>query len=171
MKTIKHTSSFYIWASVLGFLLFLLDSTSMLSLRIGNAKPQLLIPLLIAVAMAAKEWIGLIFGASFGILLDTIGAETLSFNMIMLTVIGCGCGLLCAHFVNDNIFAALTLSFFANLFYFFVRWFFFYVCADKGEVFSYLWRYVVPTVIYNALFIIPFYLLMKYISKRTCYFN
>ncbi len=171
MKTIKHSSTFFIIVALSGFFLFLLDSTSILTLKIGNAHPILLIPLLVATAMAAREWIGLIFGACFGILLDTVGAETLCFNMIMLTLIGCICGLLCSYYVNDNIYAAVTLSFFSNLFYFVLRWFFFYVCAGRDEVFSYLWRYCLPSVFYNTLYIIPFYLLIKHISKRTSYFD
>ncbi len=171
MKTIKHSSTFFIITSVLGFLLFLLDSTGILSLRIGNAQPLYLLPLLVAVAMAGREWVGLIFGACFGILLDTIGAETFSFNMIVLTVIGCTCGLLCSYYVNDNIFAACVLSFFSHLCYFTLRWFFFYVCAGKAEALSYFALYCIPTVIYSSLFIIPFYYLIKFISKKTSYYS
>ena len=171
MKTIKHTSTFFIWVSAIGFALFLFDSTGILTLRMGDARPILLIPLLLADAMAAREWIGLIYGAVFGILLDTTGYESFCFNMIMLVIIGCLCGLLCSFYVNDNIYAAIVLSFIANLFYFVVRWFFFFVCAGRGESLIYFTRYSFPTIIYNTVFIVPFYFLIKYISKKTSYFD
>ncbi|MBR3594062.1 MAG: rod shape-determining protein MreD [Clostridia bacterium] len=171
MKTKKHTSTFYVWVSVIGFLLFTFDSTGLAPLNIGNARPLLLLPLLVAVAMAGREWIGLLFGAVFGILLDTIGAETLCFNMIALFIIGTVCGLLCAHYVNDNVYSAVALCFFSNLFYYVARWFFFYVCAGREEVFSYFFRYCVPTILYNTVFIIPFYFLLRYLSRRTSYYD
>ncbi len=171
MKTIKHTSTFFIITSGIALFLFLLDSTGILIPRFGRATALLLLPLLTAIAMAAREWIGLLFGMGFGLLLDTVGSEALCFNTIMLFIIGCLCGLLCSYFVNDNIFAAIVLSFFSNLFYFVVRWLIFYVAAGRPQVFDYLWRYCIPTIIYNTIFIIPFYYLIKYISKKTSYYD
>ena len=171
MKSIKHTSTFFIWVSVIAFFLFLLESTGIVSFSMGRANPIILIPLLVAVSMAAREWIGLIFGAVFGILLDTVGYEKFCFNMIMLVIIGCLCGLLCSFYVNDNIYAAVVLFFFANLFYFTVRWFFFFVCAGKGEALTYFTKYCFPSIIYSTVLIVPFYFLIKYISKKTSYFD
>lgn len=169
MKTIKHNSSFFAFISVTALLLYLLDSTGIMTLRIGSAHPILLIPFLVATAMAAREWVGLLFGALFGILLDITAADSFCFNLILLLLIGCVCGLLCSFVVNDNIFAAILLSLCSGLFYYLVKWLWFYVFAGQTGALNYLISYALPSAAYTALFIIPFYYLVKFVSKKTYY--
>ncbi len=169
MKTIKHSSSFFTFVSVFGFMLYLLDSTGVMTLKIGTAHPVLLIPFLVATAMAAREWVGLLFGAIFGIMLDITAASSFCFNLVILLLIGCICGLLCSYVVNDNIFSAIVLSLSAGLFYFLAKWLWFYIFSGRGEALNYLITYALPSAAYTALFILPFYYLVKFVSKKTYY--
>ncbi len=169
MKQIKHTSAFYTIVSVAIVLLYLLDSTEILTLKIGSSHPILLIPLLVSVSMAAREWVGLIFGCLVGILLDITAADTYCFNLIMFTLIGCVCGLLCSYFVNDNIYSALVLSICSSLAYFVIKWLVFFVFSGNPESLVYLVNHSLISAIYTSLFIVPFYYIIHFISKKTNY--
>ncbi len=167
MKTVKHTSTFYIVIAVLGILLYLLDSTGIFTLAIGTAHPLLLLALLVAVAMNAREWAGLVFGALFGILLDITTANSYCFNLITLAIIGCICGLICSYFINNNIYSALVLSLLTSVAYFTLKWLLFTV-PNRGS-FSYFINHSLISAAYTALFIIPFYYLVRFLSKKTNY--
>lgn len=169
MKQIKHTSAFYTIVSVSIVLLYLLDSTEILTLKIGSSHPILLIPLLVSVSMVAREWVGLIFGCLVGILLDITAADTYCFNLIMFTIIGCVCGLLCSYFVNDNIYSALVLSICSSLAYFVIKWLVFFVFSGNPESLVYLVNHSLISAIYTSLFIVPFYYIIHFISKKTNY--
>ena len=71
--------------------------------------------------------------------------------------------------VNDNIYSALALSFFASISYFSLKWVCFCLIPAHRDVWGYLLKYALPSAIYTALFVIPFYYLIKYISKKTHY--
>ncbi len=167
MKTVKHTSTFYAIIAVLGLVIYLLDSTGIFTLSIGMAHPLLLLALLVAVAMNAREWAGLVLGALFGILLDITAANSYCFNLAALAIIGCGCGLLCSYFVNNNIYSALLLSLLSSITYFTLKWLLF-TAFNSGSL-GYFINHSLISAAYTALFIIPFYYLVKFISKQTNY--
>lgn len=169
MKTIKHSASFFTFVSIFALILYLLDTTGLLTLKIGTAHPLLLIPFLVAVSMTAREWVGLVFGALFGVMLDITAANSFCFNLVIMLIIGCVCGLLCSFVVNDNIYSSILLSLAAGLFYFVVKWLWFYVFSGRGEAFNYFITYALPSAAYTALFILPFYYLVKFVSKKTYY--
>ena len=169
MKTVKHTGAFYAWVISIGLALYLLDSASILTFRLFSLHPILLIPLLVSVAMTAREWAGLTVGAFFGILLDITAAGSYFFNLIVFSLIGCICGLLSAYRVNNNIYSAALLSLLSSVGYFSARWAVFCLFEGHGDTAQYFWRYSLPQAIYSALFIFAFYFLIRYISKRTHY--
>ena len=169
MKHTKHTFIFYTFISVIALLLYILDSTGILTFKIGNTHPILLIPLLVAVSMAAREWVGLVFGGLLGILLDITSADSYCFNLILLSFIGCACGLFCSYVINNNIYSALILSLSSAFIYFTLKWLVFYVFDGNRDVFIFFVNYTLISAIYTALFIIPFYYLIRFISSKTNY--
>lgn len=169
MKTKKHSPVFFVFVSLSAIILYLLDSTGIMTLKIGTAHPILLIPLLVAVSMTAREWIGLVFGAFFGILLDVSAADGFCFNLMIMLCIGTACGLLCSYVMNEHIYSAVVLSVCSALFYFLAKWLRFYVIGSKGDTLNYLITYSLPSAAYTALFILPFYYFVKSVSKRTHY--
>ncbi len=171
MKQIKHTSLFYTIVSIAIIMFYLLDSTEILTLKIGTAHPILLIPLLVAVSMAAREWVGLIFGCMTGFLLDITAANTYCFNLVLFSLIGCVCGLFCSYLVNDNIYSALVLSLCSSFAYFIIKWLVFFVFVGNPESLVYLVNHTLLSAIYTSLFIIPFYYIIHFISKKTNYIS
>lgn len=171
MKVKRHNQVFFAFSMPMAFLLYLLDSTGVITFKVGTAHPILLIPFLVAIAMATREWIGLYFGAALGLFLDITSADGYIFNFIMLILIGCICGLFSSHLVNDNIYSATALSFASCIFYFAAKWLIFFVFTGRGESLNYLITYALPSAAYSALFIVPFYYIIRAISRKTSYYN
>ncbi len=169
MKTVKHYMTFFaLWGAV-ALLLYLLSSTGIVTLQIKNAQPMLLLPLIVSVAMAAREWPGLVFGALCGIMLDITAADSYFFNFLTLAVLGCACGLCCSYLLNDNFYAALVLSLGCAVCYFAAHWIVFYLAVGSPDSLKYLIRYSLPSAIYTTVFIIPFYFPVRFLSKKMSY--
>lgn len=150
---------------------FILQRVPFLTLRIGTATPLLLLPLLVVIACFLKEWVGFWFGILFGIGLDVFMADSRVFNTLFFAVIGVGAGLLFHYFFNKNIKAVILGGFLICIVYFFTRWFIFTLIAGDGSPFLNLFKYEIPSLIYTATFVIPFYYFLKYLCKRYLVHN
>ncbi len=150
---------------------FILQRVPFLSLRVGSATPLLLLPLLIVISCFLKEWVGFCFGILFGIGLDIFMADSRIFNTVFFSVIGVGAGLLFHYFFNKNIKAAILGGFLICLTYFLTRWFIFTLIAGDSSPFLILFKYEIPSLIYTATFVIPFYYFLKYLCKKYIIHN
>ena len=112
-------------------LLFILRYSGLATLNIGHAIPITLIPLIVAVSLFYGEW----YGATAGFF---AGSR-----------------------MNKNIRSAAFLSLGASFLYLFTRQIFFYSFKGITVDAEYYSTYFIPTVIYTAIFIIPFYLIEK----------
>lgn len=169
MKKIKHNQNFFAVIGIGAVLLYLLSSTGILTLEIKNATPLLLLPLIVSVAMAAREWVGLVFGGFCGIMLDITAAQSYFFNFLTLAVIGCACGLVCSYLVNNNFYSALLLSLSSSASYFIIHWLVFFLIPARSDSLVFLLNYSLPSAVYTSLFIVPFYFAVRFLSRRTSY--
>ena len=159
---------------VLGFsslILFLLQKIPGFSLRVGTATPILLLPLLIVISCFLKEWVGFWFGLLFGVALDIFAPGSRIFNTIIFILIGVGAGLLFHYFFNRNIKAVVIGGFIICFAYFTVKWMIFTVFFAEGSAFLRLFKYEIPSLIYTALFVIPFFYFVKKLCKRYIIHN
>ena len=155
----------YLGIAVLYFFIFIFSRIPGLSLTLFGITPILLIPALIAGAMFFKETFSLIMGIYVGVLLDSTTA-TGFFNTAVFTVIGLAAGILASHLLNQNIRAAALLSLIMSFVYYFAKWFFYILIGNEPQKLEYLFQISIPSCIYTAIFIIPFYYLFKFIYKK-----
>ncbi len=144
--------------AVLFVIFYMLTYTEILPLKIGNAAPQLLISITVAVGFFYGEWAGFTAGMIAGVFADAVAADTVCFNMITLMLLGLAVGLMVNHYINKNILSALMLSFAASFIYFFLHWLIFFVFEGIDGVIQYFLYYSLPSLVYSALFILPAYL-------------
>ncbi len=150
---------------VLFALIFLINYTELLPLRIANASPMLLVPAVVTVGFYYGEWRGFWGGLIVGIFADAVSAQAAGFNTFLLMAIGFVAGLLVTHVLNRNFFSAGVLSLCACLIYFGAKWLIEYLFIGSSDTANYLLFYAAPSAVYSALFIIPFYYLGILISK------
>ena len=150
---------------LLALLAFLLQTTSLLPLRIGNANPVLLLPLLVAVCCFYGEWYGLILGLILGIAEDGV-ANSICFHTILFLLLGLICGALSSYVLNKNLSASVFLSFGASLVYFVIKWLWFFVLKGYVGAGAYFLGTILPSALYTALWIFPFYAFFRWLSRR-----
>ncbi len=146
-------------------LLFLINYTEILPLRIANASPMPLVAAVVTVAFYYGEWLGFWSGLIAGIFADAVSSQLTGFNTILLMLIGLIAGLLMTYILNKNIYAAGVLSLSANILYFGAKWLVEYLFLGSNDAADYLLFYAAPSAVYSALFIIPFYFFGILVSK------
>ncbi len=135
------------------------------SLRIINAVPVMSIAAVITVAFYYGEWWGFTAGILSGIFADAVTSDSFCFNAMMLLFIGILSGVLLKKYLNRNIFSALALSGAASGIYFFFNGIFFVSHNGALQGFEYLLLHSLPSAVYSALFIVPFYFIGKLIRR------
>ena len=139
--------------------------SSVATFKIGNATPVVLLPLVVAIAMFFGDNASILAGLLSGILMDGFSSDSSCFNTLFFVVMSAICNLLSNLFLNRNIKAAVYLSALVSTLYFFVKYLVFFVFRGISVNYDYFMLYLIPSLVYTAIFIIPFYFLEKKISK------
>ena len=129
--------------------------------KIGNAVPVILLPLIVAIAMFKNSNSSLLAALLTGVLMDSTASDSSCFNTIFFVLAAAICNLLFNHYLNRNIKAAAYMSFLVSLGYFFLKYLIFFVFRSVAVNYDYFMLYLIPSVVYTAVFIIPFYFLEK----------
>lgn len=129
--------------------------------KIGNAVPVILLPLIVAISMFKNSNSSIMFALLTGALMDSTASDSSCFNTIFFVLAAAGCNLLFNRFLNRNIKAAAYMSFLVSLVYFFLKYMIFFVFQGTSVNYDYFMLYLIPSVVYTAVFIIPFYFLEK----------
>ncbi len=146
-------------------LIHLLTYNPFFTLKIGNAVPVMTLAATVSVAFYFGEWWGFTAGILSGIFADAVTNGSYCFNAVILLLVGLLSGVLLRKYLNRNIFSAVALSGISSGIYFFLKGLFF--IGDYGALqgAEYLLLHSLPSAVYSALFIIPFYFLGKLIKK------
>lgn len=140
--------------------------TGILNLSIRNITPLLVLPLLTSFAIFHHPLSSSFVGLLCGIFMDSCMIGSYCFNAIILLLAGAGVSLMASNLFNKNIKATIVISLIICSVYFILQWLFFH----SGNVtfkdsLMYLFNYALPTAVYSAIFVIPFYYLYKHFNK------
>ncbi len=147
--------------------LIFIQYNGVFSLKIVTANPMLPISLFVAVCMFCSELSAGISGLIIGVFMDSVAATPPGFNAIVLLLLGLAISLVIRHLFNNNIWSAITLSVLSTGIYFLLRWAFcFAFSVSFAETLTYLMQSAFPSVIYTAVFTVPFYYFEKRLYKK-----
>ncbi len=149
----------YLAIGILGFALYILQYSGILPI-IGGCYPVLLLPFVIICSAFFGAVPGTIIGAAVGTVMDIYTGSSPYFHLIVLSVIGCACGLLITYLLNHNWQAMTILTVGFCLLYFFVRWLWFY--SSPGAFVSYFLTTGVLSALYTAILSVPVYWLVRW---------
>lgn len=162
---IKYFTGFALYIIVCAAVI-LLQSTGLMTLRIGTASLLLILPLVVYSGMYFGEYGGAVLGFLAGAAVDTY-SSTLFLNTIALTVFGFAAGLIISRLFNRNFAAAAVLNVCASALYFFIKWLSVYAFSDPscGFVFT---HFTLPSAVYTAVIgVLLFFLLNPVLKKIT----
>lgn len=167
MRSQKDTFTIRFINLLLFAVLFLIQYNGAFSVKIFNTSPLLPLSLLVAVSMFCSELTSAFTGLILGIFTDAVASTPQGFNAIIFCILGLSSVLVIKHLFNNNIISAVVLCALCSLFYFLLRWIFCYAFSlSFTENLTYLMNTVIPSCLYNAVFIIPFYYLERALYKR-----
>lgn len=118
---------------------------------IGGARPLLLIPLTVYVAMFEGPVTGGVFGAVAGVLWGIFSQRLLGFDALLLLALGCICGLLVRMLLRNNLLTALLLGTGGTLAVSLIDWFFFTAIWTGSDSLYVLGCLVLPDVLYTVV--------------------
>ena len=130
-------------------ILYMVQETPGLLPDIGGARPVLLIPAAISIAMFESEFAGIGFGLLCGLFLDIGMGGVLGFHGLLLAAACYGVGLLTADLIQTNFLTSLLLAAGAIVGILFLQWVFFYLLYGYDHSgYALLTRYL-PRMVYS----------------------
>ena len=150
--------------ALLIFIIFVLRYSCGVTLGIGQAVPVILVPLVISCAIFYGENAAMLAGVFAGVLMDSSAASGSWFNTLFLILGGLVCAFLSARVLNRNFKAAICLSVGFSFGYFFIKYLIFFVFKGIPVSYDYFLLDLVPSAVYTAVWLIPFYFLQKKLS-------
>jgi rod shape-determining protein MreD len=149
------------------FAVFILRYSGLATLKIGEATPILLIPLILSITIFYSDNIAFVSAILAGLLMDSCAANTSLYNTVFFTVAAAICSVLSNHVLNRNLKAAACLSVGLSFGYFILYYLIFFIFAGKPVDYDYFILHLIPSAVYTSVWIIPFYFLQKKLSATN----
>lgn len=152
------------------FLMFFLSLTlfsgSGINLKIFGAYPLLYLSLLTAFSGYSSLSRSAAAGLVCGIVLDSVTLGCYCFNSVCLMLLAVLANLLAERVFNRNLKATVFLCLLISIIYYLFYWLFFIALnLSFGSNLEYLLKFALPSSIYTAFTVIPFYFIFKYFGK------
>lgn len=163
---IKH--KIFKWAVYLAliFLLCMIQMTPHLLPAIFGARPVLLIPIVVCIAMFEGDALGITCGIVGGLFWDAIGSRLLGFNSILMLLFAFACAMLIEHLMSRRLVTAMLFCAGALMIWQLADWLCFHVIPGYGSAGYTLLTTGLPVVIYSFVFLFPFYFLVRWMSGK-----
>ena len=116
-----------------------------------GAKPVLLIPIALSIAMFESEKAAMFFGLFSGLLIDFGMGETLGFHAVLLAVICYYIALIAANLIKTNFLTAMFTVTATAASLFFLQWVFFFVLANYQDAVYVLKAHFLPRFCYTVI--------------------
>ena len=135
--------------------------------EIAGAKPMLLIPAVMCIAMYTGPTGGLVAGAVAGFAWDVFGEGILGLHGLLLMLCGTACGLLTWLLIRNNVLSATLLCGGAALLITLLLWSVTYVLFGKEQPFTVLFYYYLPDWLYTAAVSPLMYYAVRFCARRV----
>ncbi|WP_085831850.1 rod shape-determining protein MreD [Clostridium merdae] len=133
--------------------IYLINQTPGLIPPVFGARPVLLLPVAICIALFESETAAMGFGLMCGALLDfgMSGGSSLGFHTLLLSVFCYCAGLMAVHLLRANLLTAFLLSTAVVAFIFTLQWLFYYVFVGYQYPGVALVSHYLPRFVYTLL--------------------
>ncbi len=153
-----------IYGSVL-LLLYVLQCTPGF-LSFWGAKPLLVLPWVVAIAMMEGELVGGLFGLGAGILCDTAAITIFGINSLIYMSACMLVGLLVIYYMQPSRSNCLIFTGVVLLFRQLFEYFFYYVMWDYEDSSIILFRHMLPVLLLTLLFVLPAYEMVRVVHEH-----
>ena len=143
------------------FLLYVLENTPFLMPEFLSARPILLIPAAVSIAMYESETASMIIGLLCGLLIDFAGGGVLGFHALILCVFGFITARICETYIQTNFITGMIVCSLATIFSFVLHFIFAYVLLGYSYIGYVFLRHYLPMILYTLIFVPVLFILNK----------
>ncbi len=136
--------------------------------QIASVKPIFILPLCIAIAAYEGEFAGALFGAFGGMLWDYTAGVIIGIFAVLLLVLCFAVSLIIQLYLRCNRFNYFLICVVCNLLALSAHFLFFYYMPGYYNPWYQFGTVVVPMAFYSAIFALPFFMAVRYISAHVC---
>ncbi|NLJ31061.1 MAG: rod shape-determining protein MreD [Clostridiales bacterium] len=129
---------------------FVVQETPGLIPAVFGARPVLVIPAALSIALFEEELPSLFFGAFAGLLTDLGISPTLGFHALLLGVACFFLSVLAANLIHTNFLTAMASAAVVPFFLFLIQWVFFYVLTEYESPWYAFTTHYLPIYAYTA---------------------
>ncbi|HCA30883.1 MAG TPA: rod shape-determining protein MreD [Ruminococcaceae bacterium] len=165
---IKRLSSRYLKWTAYGLIILLttiLQSLPHFPPEIGGARPTLIIPVVVCIAMFEGPVGGAAAGVAGGILWDVFSDRLLGFNALLLLIICCICGLLSQLLIRNNLISSMLMAAAALVFHSLIDWFIYDLMLENDQALNVLLWFTLPGFIYSLILTPLLYYVIYSVAK------
>lgn len=150
MEKLKVLRYFAYTIEILVF--YMVQETPGLVPDLFGARPVLLIPIALSIAMFEKETAAMVFGLLCGLLIDFGAGGVLGFHGLLLSVICYSVGLIAANLIQTNFLTAMITSVISTGCVVLLQWVFFYLLFGYSHAAYALTAHYIPRFFYTTAF-------------------
>ncbi|MCI8319877.1 MAG: rod shape-determining protein MreD [Dorea sp.] len=145
---------------------FLLQSTILKKLAIGNICPNLLVIITASFGFMRGTKSGMYVGLTCGLFMDLFWGGLLGFHMLLLVMIGYFNGSFQRLFFDDDIKLPIGLIAVSELSYGIAVYFFSYMLQGDFSFGTHLFHVIIPELVYTILVTLVLYQIILHINKK-----
>lgn len=161
----KHTYLYYAAVGLIIAAVYIIQTSTGLLPKIYSVNPMPILPLICCISAFDGEITGAIVGATVGVILDITSLTTDGYNAIVLLIMCVVSGLFSTYLLNNRLPSVLLLSAGFTSVYYFTYWVFRIAIHGYENAGYYLLRFSLPEIIYTWIFTIPFYFIIRKMSR------
>lgn len=132
---------------------------------IGCARPTLIIPIVVCIAMFEGPVGGAAAGVAGGILWDIFSDRLLGFNALLLLIICCACGLMSQLLIRNNLISSMLMAAAALFAHGLIDWFIYDLMLENDQPLNTLLWYTAPGFVYSLLLTPPLYFAVYFVAR------
>ena len=145
---------------------FLLQSTIMKKISIGNICPNLLLIVTASFGFMRGTKSGMYVGLTCGLFIDLFWGGILGFHMLLFVMIGYFNGSFQRLFFDEDIKLPIGLIAISELSYGFSVYFFSYMLQGDVSFGTHLFQVIIPELVYTILVTLVLYQIILHINKK-----
>ncbi|NLN81783.1 MAG: rod shape-determining protein MreD [Clostridiales bacterium] len=165
---IKHLSSRYLKWTAYGLVILLtviLQSLPHFPPEIGNARPSMIIPVVVCIAMFEGPVGGASAGVAGGILWDLFSNRLFGFNALLLLIVCCACGLMSQLLIRNNLISSALMTTAALFIHGMIEWLVYDLGFEGEQAFNALLWFRIPGFFYSLLLTPALYFAVYSVAK------
>ena len=141
-----------------------LQTTVIRGIEVFHVIPNLLFITVVCFSLRRGDYSALVVGAICGLILDMLGGRVVGINTLLCVYVAYLCICISSNLFNNNLFVSMVFVLLFSIPYEFLIYLFYFAIWGQGAFGYALIARILPTVLYNFLFTLVLYPIIRRIA-------